>query len=220
MPLVLDDVLVNFDTPRAAAAAEVLQSFAADGHQLLVFTCHEHLARVFKSLGVKVRRLPSRDPHDEVELTIAEIDGAALPKPRPQPRRRKSRVPREPQPQLSVLVPADPIEVLIQPVPLAIDPPAPRTSPAVFDVRQRHPCIKPASVPEAVEMPVEVVELEPAMVEIIPLPAARRHRADFAHARPRRVYRHRWSAEEFDGELEDRLAVGESLRDSHADGNT
>ncbi len=42
LPLMLDDVLVNFDAERAKAAAAVLRDFAAAGHQLLIFTCHEH----------------------------------------------------------------------------------------------------------------------------------------------------------------------------------
>jgi hypothetical protein len=58
LPLVLDDVLVNFDTQRAKAAAGVLRDFAATGHQLLVFTCHEHIARMFQSLRVEVHELP------------------------------------------------------------------------------------------------------------------------------------------------------------------
>ena len=48
LPLVLDDVLVNFDAERAKAAAAVLRDFAAEGHQLLVFTCHEHIHKLFK----------------------------------------------------------------------------------------------------------------------------------------------------------------------------
>jgi uncharacterized protein YhaN len=59
LPLVLDDVLVNFDAERASAAASVLRDFAAAGHQLLVFTCHEHLLKMFKSLHVPVSSLPS-----------------------------------------------------------------------------------------------------------------------------------------------------------------
>ena len=55
MPFVLDDVLVNFDIERARAAAAVLRDFAAAGHQLLVFTCHEHLASLFESLDMHVR---------------------------------------------------------------------------------------------------------------------------------------------------------------------
>ena len=60
LPLVLDDVLVNFDAGRAKAAARVLRDFAKAGHQLLVFTCHEHIWRMFKTMKVDVRRLPDR----------------------------------------------------------------------------------------------------------------------------------------------------------------
>ncbi len=59
LPLVLDDVLVNFDAERAKAAAVVLRDFAAAGHQVLIFTCHEHILKLFKSLRVPVSRLPS-----------------------------------------------------------------------------------------------------------------------------------------------------------------
>ncbi len=58
LPMVLDDVLVNFDTDRAAAAAAVLRDFAAAGHQLLVFTCHQHISNIFASLGVPIGSLP------------------------------------------------------------------------------------------------------------------------------------------------------------------
>ena len=62
LPLVLDDVLVNFDIARARAAVAVLRDFAAAGHQVLIFTCHEHMLRLFKSLHTPVGRLPdSRD---------------------------------------------------------------------------------------------------------------------------------------------------------------
>jgi len=58
LPLVLDDVLVNFDAERAKAAAAVLRDFAAAGHQLIVFTCHEHIMRMFQALHVPVSQLP------------------------------------------------------------------------------------------------------------------------------------------------------------------
>jgi hypothetical protein len=58
LPLVLDDVLVNFDTIRATSAAKVLRDFAALGHQVVMFTCHEHIMRMFDSIGVQVRVLP------------------------------------------------------------------------------------------------------------------------------------------------------------------
>jgi uncharacterized protein YhaN len=59
LPLILDDVLVNFDAERAKAAAAVLRDFAAAGHQLLVFTCHEHIMKLFKTLRVPVSQLPN-----------------------------------------------------------------------------------------------------------------------------------------------------------------
>ena len=61
LPLVLDDLLVNFDTQRARAAAQVLQDFAERDHQLLVFTCHEHIVALFKNLRATVRELPNLD---------------------------------------------------------------------------------------------------------------------------------------------------------------
>jgi uncharacterized protein YhaN len=45
LPLVLDDVLVNFDPERAEHTAEVLAEIA-ENHQVLLFTCHPHLAEL------------------------------------------------------------------------------------------------------------------------------------------------------------------------------
>ncbi len=59
LPVVLDDVLVNFDEERAKAAAALLRDFAKGGHQLLVFTCHEYVWKMFKTLKADVRRLPA-----------------------------------------------------------------------------------------------------------------------------------------------------------------
>ncbi|MGH7140298.1 MAG: ATP-binding protein, partial [Pirellulales bacterium] len=69
LPLVLDDVLVNFDARRARAAAGVLRDFAEAGHQVLVFTCHEHLSKIFRHLNVAVHRLPGND--DSEPVTVA-----------------------------------------------------------------------------------------------------------------------------------------------------
>jgi len=60
LPLVMDDALVNFDDSRAQAAAEVLLEFVADQprqRQLLVLTCHAHVARIFADSGASVRSL-------------------------------------------------------------------------------------------------------------------------------------------------------------------
>ena len=72
LPLVLDDVLVNFDAARAKAAAAVLRDFAAAGHQVLVFTCHEHILKLFKSLKVPVSLLPDNTQTDHAPITFEQ----------------------------------------------------------------------------------------------------------------------------------------------------
>lgn len=63
MPLIWDDVLVNFDYRRAAIAAKLLFEFARAGRQIFLFTCHEHICRLFLRLGCPVCVLPtSADP--------------------------------------------------------------------------------------------------------------------------------------------------------------
>lgn len=72
LPLVLDDVLVNFDARRTRAAAKVLRDFADSGHQVLVFTCHEHLAAIFRQLKVPVYELPSNDDLEPVTVAYPQ----------------------------------------------------------------------------------------------------------------------------------------------------
>ena len=72
VPMVLDDVLVNFDRRRIQAAAEVLCEFSRQGHQVLMFTCHDHIRDVFHSLAADVRVLPD---HQDV------VDSKAIPVP-------------------------------------------------------------------------------------------------------------------------------------------
>ncbi|MHB9149413.1 MAG: AAA family ATPase [Thermoleophilia bacterium] len=47
VPVIMDDVLVNFDPGRARATAEILASFAAE-HQVLFFTCHPATAELLR----------------------------------------------------------------------------------------------------------------------------------------------------------------------------
>jgi uncharacterized protein YhaN len=82
LPLVLDDVLVNFDADRAQAAARVLRDFAKQGHQLLVFTCHEHVWKMFKSMRLDVRRLPVAA---ELEAPVIVEEVEPEPEPIPEP---------------------------------------------------------------------------------------------------------------------------------------
>jgi uncharacterized protein YhaN len=72
LPLVLDDVLVNFDTVRAESAAKVLRDFATLGHQVVMFTCHEHIMRIFHEIGVQVRVLPPQGQPGEAIVYYPE----------------------------------------------------------------------------------------------------------------------------------------------------
>jgi uncharacterized protein YhaN len=59
LPLVLDDVVVNFDQIRTEAAVQTLLDLAERGQQVLLFTCHLHLAQLFQNLGVEPVWLPA-----------------------------------------------------------------------------------------------------------------------------------------------------------------
>jgi uncharacterized protein YhaN len=82
LPMILDDVLVNFDGQRAKAAVDVLHGLATGGHQLLVFTCHEHIAKLFQAIQVEV--------HDLAVGSAAPL--VIAPPPRPPAKARKKRV--------------------------------------------------------------------------------------------------------------------------------
>ena len=66
LPLILDDVLVNFDSRRAWLAIQVLQDVAGSGsgRQIFLFTCHEHVCRMFQKMDIPVRVLPSVEQPD------------------------------------------------------------------------------------------------------------------------------------------------------------
>ena len=68
LPLVLDDVLVNFDAVRANNAAKVLRDFASLGHQVIMFTCHEHIMRIFHNIDVQVRVLPPQGQSGDAKI--------------------------------------------------------------------------------------------------------------------------------------------------------
>ena len=58
LPMVLDDIIVNFDQLRTEAAVDELLQFAEEGQQILFFTCHLHLAHLFESKGISPIWLP------------------------------------------------------------------------------------------------------------------------------------------------------------------
>ncbi len=60
LPLILNDIFINIDADRAQATAEVLAQFAAQGHQLILFTRHEHILQRFTHLHAKLYTLRER----------------------------------------------------------------------------------------------------------------------------------------------------------------
>ena len=97
LPVVIDDALVNFDDSRALAAARVLVEFVADQpqeRQMLVLTCHAHVAKIFAETGAHVRSLSEPNAHwlPSRRVRIAPAAGDAEPAPprrRPAPRAEK-----------------------------------------------------------------------------------------------------------------------------------
>ncbi len=180
LPVVMDDVLVNFDTTRAKAAVGVLAEFARAGHQLLVFTCHEHLAQLFHEARVEVRALPGGTlpwtrPSFQWDQPPREPVRGSVPAPHFVP---------EPAPP-----PAPPVEeeiVAAEPPPVvATPPPAPAPAPAAAPALRRN---GHAARPR---------RAKPAAV-VRPAPEPRRRVTSAVESVP-------WSAEEFEGELVDRV---------------
>jgi uncharacterized protein YhaN len=65
LPLLLDDVFVNFDAPRTEAAIDLLQEVAERGQQVLFFTCHQHVVTQFEERGMRpiwLHRLQEMSP--------------------------------------------------------------------------------------------------------------------------------------------------------------
>ena len=69
LPMVLDDVTVNFDEQRSEAAVETLMEFTREGQQLLVFTSHLHYAQMFQKRNIEPVFLPLRTPGSSAEST-------------------------------------------------------------------------------------------------------------------------------------------------------
>jgi hypothetical protein len=57
LPLVLDDPFVRLDAHRIASLAAVLDGFARQGHQVLVFTGQQAAAERLRSLGATVHEI-------------------------------------------------------------------------------------------------------------------------------------------------------------------
>ncbi|HZZ26637.1 MAG TPA: AAA family ATPase [Pirellulales bacterium] len=178
LPMVLDDVLVNFDTQRAGAAVRVLRDFSRRGHQLLVFTCHEHLASLFKSCKMDVRRLPSNRSSGRDE---PYVDEANPPPRRHRPRRQKEEAASPPVMSITSVATAQAIGPAVSVETQSIAPAEVYPVEVVlpFLSPQLEPVAQEPSVPLRVDMPQSSVRLSPIM--------------------------RRWAAEEFSGELDDRI---------------
>lgn len=170
LPLVLDDVLVNFDVARAKAAASVLRDFAKLGHQILIFTCHEHISKLFKHIKAEVRQLP--DNAQSQALLTAEQSAK-------KPRRART----EPDSQPEFTRELDELE---------FESTAPDDLPAA----------------EAPASPAANVE-----PQLIPPPPPKPTRPSPSRTQ-RPVRRVGWSAEEFEGELADRVRHPEAPDDA------
>jgi hypothetical protein len=179
LPLVLDDVLVNFDVIRAKAAAMVLRDFARQGCQVLVFTCHEHIAKLFKSIKADVRQLPDR------MLKSSGDDGVSP------PRSRRSRIEVSPEPLPAVEPVLEPEEIDAE-----VELPETKASPVEATISPA-----PAVAAPVVEHPL------PPVAPVAPPENPPRRSASRPVPRPRRRRDH-WSAEEFEGELSDRVRSG------------
>lgn len=176
LPVVLDDVLVNFDQQRAQAAAAVLCDFAASGAQVLVFTCHEHIARLFQTLRVPVRLLPNNNEIDAeaVGYTVPEWhEPAVATEPAAPP----------PVPLLAAPAPVEP-EIVLEP-PRPVEPPRREALPPLPFGELVRPAPAPVVLaPPTIELPPPLEEFpDPEPVRVRPaLPRINRQHELFAGA--------------------------------------
>lgn len=75
VPMIVSGVFTHVDSKNVPEAAELLRDFAARGHQVLLFTRHEHVASVFRLLNAPVRTL------DPVVSPVAELVKVEPPQP-------------------------------------------------------------------------------------------------------------------------------------------
>ncbi|MEL6105742.1 MAG: AAA family ATPase [Planctomycetota bacterium] len=181
LPLVLDDVLVNFDGDRALHAAETLRTFSELGHQVMMFTCHDHIVDIFQSIGVEVRQLPAQgtpgrasvllpeEPEFEEEYIEAEYEeeeviaeeGPAIEEEAVEPVAEEVIEAPAPQPEPQVIV----VEREPDPVPEPEPPPK-----VIVVERTPKPTPRPKPRPRREPEPV-YLEPEPELIETPPQPS-------------------------------------------------
>jgi hypothetical protein len=102
---------VNFDAERTKIAVRVLREFAREGHQLLVFTCHEHVWRLFSEIKADTRRIPNRFNKNQ---EFAELEALAAPPEHDTPVPDASETSFEPEPIEAVAAPKDDEEEVVR----------------------------------------------------------------------------------------------------------
>ena len=192
LPLVLDDVLVNFDVTRAKAAAAVLRDFARGGNQVLLFTCHEHIARLFKQIKAEVRQLPD---NGESHVLAADIPARRARRTRPEITAETEQDDGPEPEEIEVEQIAPPVAAPVAKPIVVIDaPPEPEPAPPPFIVAPPTPIFVPPAPVAAPSRPAPAPPPAPA-----PRRPARRRKVEHITERVP------WNAEEFDGELADRV---------------
>ena len=165
IPMILDDVLVNLDLKRARNAVDLLCNFAADGRQLLFFTCHDHIQQMFLDAQVDVRVLPA---HGKPGIHIPSYVPPVKIEPVP-----------------VVITPVEPVQAEMEPEPVAVEEPAFTTEPFTLplshdtDDESEYELAEPDGQPPRFDfMPLlaEATAASPKLEEDEPLPDE-----EFAH---------------------------------------
>jgi hypothetical protein len=146
---------VNFDTIRATSAAKVLRDFAALGHQVVMFTCHEHIMRMFDSIGVQVRVLPTQG-----QAGVAEVYN-----PEPTPQRV---IDSKPTAIIEVQEAQTVMEAPVQPVALPQEPDPILLPARTRVVAKQEPLAEPKIAKVLAEPKIATVSDEP-LVDAVPL---------------------------------------------------
>ena len=62
LPVIMDDILVNFDPLRAHDAAEAILALSK-AHQVLFFTCHPEMVNIFRKINNRIPLYALEDRH-------------------------------------------------------------------------------------------------------------------------------------------------------------
>ncbi|MFG0264059.1 MAG: ATP-binding protein [Rhodopirellula sp. JB055] len=141
LPLVLDDVLVNFDGARAEHAARTLKTFAELGHQVMMFTCHDHIVDIFHQIGVEVRQMPAQGTPGRAHILSPPVEEVYE-----EEYEYEEEVEEEPEMEVEEVAPEP--EPVPEPTPIVVEVPKPEPVVVVAP-----PVVQPA--PKPIELVVE-----------------------------------------------------------------